>query len=122
MPLPIAGHRQRVDRIYIGAAVQRRPRGRGVLAFEIDCWNRASRSGRQDEMRVAGVESVGDAPADPVQHDILTPDRPLAGEGPVVDAQTPGELVGAAYVDRDTLCDAKCSLRPYPRYVSGVRR
>ena len=51
-------------------------------------------------MRVAGVEAVGDAPAGLVKHDVLTPDRPLAGEGPVVDAQALGKLVGAAFVDR----------------------
>lgn len=46
-------------------------------------------------MRVARLEAVGDAPASLVEHDILTSDHPLAGEGPVVDAQAVGELVGA---------------------------
>jgi hypothetical protein len=32
-------------------------------------------------MRVARVEPVGDAPAGLVEHNILRPDRPLAGEG-----------------------------------------
>lgn len=49
-------------------------------------------------MRVARVEPVGDAPAGLVEHDIFTPDRPLAAEGPVVEAQAIGELVGAALV------------------------
>jgi hypothetical protein len=31
-------------------------------------------------MRVARVEPVGDAAASPVEHDILPPDRPLAGD------------------------------------------
>jgi hypothetical protein len=51
-------------------------------------------------MRVARVEPVGDAPTGLVEHDILTPDRPFAGKGPVVEAQTLGELVGAALVER----------------------
>ena len=62
-------------------------------------------------MRVARVEPVGDAPAGLVEHDVLTPDRPLAGEGPVVEAQALGELVGAAFVERGAAGDAKCSLR-----------
>src|SRR4051794_8447408 len=52
-------------------------------------------------MRVARVEAVGDAPTGPVQRDVLTPDRPLAGEGPVIDAQVAGDLVDAARVTRD---------------------
>jgi hypothetical protein len=51
-------------------------------------------------MRITGVEPVGDAPAGLVEHDTLTPDRPPAGERPVVEAQTLGELVGAAFVER----------------------
>ena len=51
-------------------------------------------------MRVARVEPVGDAPAGLVEHDVLAPDRPLAGEGPVVEAQALGKLVGAAFVER----------------------
>ena len=51
-------------------------------------------------MRVARVEPEGDAPAGLVEHDVLRPDRPLAGEGPVVEAQALGELVGAAFVER----------------------
>ena len=54
-------------------------------------------------MRVAGVEAVGDAPAGLVEHDIPTSDRPLAGEGPMADAQTLGELVGAAFVERGAI-------------------
>ena len=52
-------------------------------------------------MRVARVEPVGDAPAGLVEHDILMPDRPLAGEGPVAEAQPLGELVGPSFVGRD---------------------
>src|SRR5215218_6284035 len=50
-------------------------------------------------MRVARVEPVGDAPAGLVEHDILAPDRPLAGEGPLVEPQALGELVGPAFVE-----------------------
>ena len=37
-------------------------------------------------------------PPAPVEHDILAPDRPGAGEGPVVGTQALGELVGADLV------------------------
>lgn len=50
-------------------------------------------------MRVARVETEGDAPAGLLGHDMLTPDRPLAGEGPGVEAQALGELVGVAFVE-----------------------
>ena len=42
----------------------------------------------------------GNAPAHPVEHDILTLYRPLTGEGPVVDLKVLGELVGAVFVER----------------------
>jgi hypothetical protein len=75
-------------------------RGAGSLAFEEHAeGNRRSRSGRQHQMRVAGAEPVGDGSAGLVEHDTLTPDRPLAGEGPVVEVQVLGELVGAAFVE-----------------------
>src|SRR5213080_606140 len=48
-------------------------------------------------MRVARVEAVGDAPVGLVKYDLLAPDRPLTGEGPVVDAQAIGKLVAAGY-------------------------
>ena len=51
-------------------------------------------------MGVARVEAEGDAPAGLVEHDVLAPDRPLAVEGPVVEGQALGELVGAAFVER----------------------
>jgi hypothetical protein len=35
-----------------------------------------------------------------VEHDVLASDRPLAVEGPVVEAQALGKLVGAAFVER----------------------
>src|SRR6185312_9783602 len=54
---------------------------------------------REHEMRVAGVEAVRDATAGPVEYDALTPDRPLAGEGPVVEAQPLEKGVGAAVVE-----------------------
>src|SRR5262249_8905063 len=41
--------------------------------------NRLSCCGGQHEMRVARVEPIGDAPARPLEHNTLTPDRPLAG-------------------------------------------
>jgi hypothetical protein len=50
-------------------------------------------------MRVARVEPVGDAPKGPVEHDVLTADRPLAGESPVVQGQAFRELVGAAFAE-----------------------
>ena len=51
-------------------------------------------------MGVAGVEAVGDAPAGLVERDMLTPDRPLAGECPVVGGQAIGEVVGTGFVER----------------------
>src|SRR2546421_2606825 len=51
-------------------------------------------------MRVARLEPVGDAPAGLLDHDVLTPDRPLAGEGPVVEGQALRLFVGAAFVER----------------------
>ena len=54
-------------------------------------------------MRVARVEAIGDAPAGLLEHDILTTNRPLAGERPVVQAQPLGELVGAAFLERGAL-------------------
>jgi hypothetical protein len=50
-------------------------------------------------MRIARVEPVGNARAGLVEHGILTPDRPLAGEGPAVEAQVLGEPGGAAFVE-----------------------
>ena len=64
-------------------------------------------------MRVARVEPEGDAAAGLVKHDVLAPDRPVAGERPVVDAQPLGELVGVGFVERATpSAEAKRSLRP----------
>ena len=51
-------------------------------------------------MRVARVEAEGDTPAGLVERDILPPDRPLAGQSPVVEAQALGELVGACSAGR----------------------
>ena len=63
-------------------------------------------------MRVARVEAEGDAPAGLVEHDVLGPDRPLAGERPVVEAQALGELVGAAFVERGAAAETRtASLR-----------
>ena len=50
-------------------------------------------------MSVARVEPVGDAPAGLVEHDVLRPDRPLAGEGPLVEAKPLGSCVAAAFVE-----------------------
>ncbi|HEX2311664.1 MAG TPA: hypothetical protein VHH91_13225 [Vicinamibacterales bacterium] len=46
--------------------------------------NRLWRFARQHEVGVARVEAVGDAAAGAVEDDVLGPNRPLAGEGPVV--------------------------------------
>jgi hypothetical protein len=47
-------------------------------------------------MRVARVEPVGDAPAGLVERDILKPYRPLAGQGPLVEAQTFEQLINGS--------------------------
>jgi len=62
--------------------------------------NRLGRSVRQHEMGVVGAEPVSDAPAGLVERDVLTPDRPFAGEGPVVELQWLGDLVGVSLVER----------------------
>src|SRR3954467_180936 len=54
-------------------------------------------------MSVACVEAEGDGPAGLVEGDVLGPDRPLAGERPVVEAQALREGVGATVVHRWTL-------------------
>ena len=61
------------------------------------------RTPREHEMRVARVEAVGDAPTRLVEQNAFGPDRPVATEGPVVDAQTVGELVGTAFVERHSV-------------------
>src|SRR5215211_4806273 len=44
-----------------------------------------------DQVQVAGVEAVGDAPVGLVEHDRLPPDRPVTREGPVVEPQPLGD-------------------------------
>jgi hypothetical protein len=51
-------------------------------------------------MRVSRFEAERDTPAGPLEHDVLRPGRPLAGEGPVVQAQALGRLPGAALAAR----------------------
>jgi len=66
-------------------------RGAGRLAVDEDPKRyRPSRSRREHEVRVAGVVAVGDAAAGLVEHGLLAPDRPLAGQGPVVETQLSG--------------------------------
>lgn len=55
--------------------------------------NRLSRTGCQHHVRVTRVEPEGDAPASQRKYDVLAPDNPLAGESPVVQGQSPGNLV-----------------------------
>src|SRR3954462_5332339 len=62
--------------------------------------NRVSGSSGQHEMGVARGEPVRDAPAGLFEHDTLRLERPCAGEGPMVQRQPPGELVGAVTVER----------------------
>jgi hypothetical protein len=51
-------------------------------------------------VRVARVEPVGDGAAGLLEGDMLTPDRPLAGERPVARAQMLGRGIGAFSVER----------------------
>jgi hypothetical protein len=51
-------------------------------------------------VRVVRVEAIGDAPAGLIKLDVLSPDRPLAGQRPVVEGQALGQVVGAAFVER----------------------
>jgi hypothetical protein len=52
-----------------------------------------------EQFQAAGAEPVGDGSAGLVEHDTLTPDRPLSGQGPVVEVQVLGELISAALVE-----------------------
>ena len=65
-------------------------RDRSLAVEEHAEGDRLSRFARQHEVGVARVEPAGDAAAGPVERDLLTPDRPLAGERPVVEAQALG--------------------------------
>src|SRR5918992_4463412 len=51
-------------------------------------------------MRVPRVEAVGDPSAALVEHDVLTPVRPLAGQRPVVQAQALRPRIGAVLAAR----------------------
>ena len=53
-------------------------------------------------MCVACVEPVGDALAGLSERDVLGPDRPFAGKGPVVGAQSLGQLLGVGFVEHRT--------------------
>src|ERR671916_2907875 len=55
-------------------------------------------SSREHEVRVARVEPEGDAPVRLVENDVLGPDRPLAGEGPMAEAQALRERVQATAI------------------------
>lgn len=63
-------------------------------------------------MSVARVEPEGDASTGLLEHYILTPDRPRAGEGPVVGAQALRKLERAGCVGSAPSGDAKRSPRP----------
>src|SRR4051794_26156656 len=52
--------------------------------------DRLSRRVIEHEVRVASVEAVGDAPAGLFEDGVLAPDRPLAGQRPVVELQAFG--------------------------------
>ena len=54
--------------------------------------DRLRRSSREHEVGVTRVEPEGDAPAGLVENDVLGPDRPLAGKGPMAEAQAPGTV------------------------------
>ena len=84
--------------VFVDVDAVRRAGGLAVEEHAEGGW--LSRCAKQHEMRVAGVEPVGDAPAGLVEPDTLAPDRPLAGQGPVVEPQPIGELVRAALVER----------------------
>jgi hypothetical protein len=69
------------------------------LAVEEDAeGNRLVRPRGQHEVRVPGVEPVGDASGGLIECDMLAADRPLAGEGPLVEAKEVGELEEARLV------------------------
>src|SRR5687768_17149040 len=74
-------------------------RGPGSLAVEgYAKRNRLRCSSREHEVRVARVEPEGDAPAGVVENHGLGPDRPLAGKGPMAEAQALRERVDATAI------------------------
>src|SRR3954454_24401656 len=70
-------------------------------------------------MSVASLEAEGNGPAGPFEGDVLGPDRPLAGQGPVVEAEALLEGVGATVVQRWTLW--RCKLAAAPVAEIGLR-
>src|SRR5918998_3081890 len=57
-------------------------------------------SSRKHEVGVTRVEAEGDAPAGLVENDGLGPDRPLAGKGPMAEAQALPDRVQAIAIQR----------------------
>src|SRR5215207_8226742 len=57
-------------------------------------------SSREHEVGVTRVEPKGDAPAGLVETDVLGPDRPLAGKGPMAEAQAHRDRVEAIAIQR----------------------
>ena len=53
----------------------------------------------QHEMYVTCLEPVRDAATGPIERDLLTADRPLAGEGPPPEVELLGQLVEAGLVE-----------------------
>ena len=65
-----------------------------------------------DEVEVAGVEPVEDPPLGLVEHDGLSPYRPVAGQGPLVEGQPRGDGIAVRGVqDRTVGGEAKFSVR-----------
>src|SRR5271166_2145363 len=54
-------------------------------------------------MRVAGMEPKADNSAGLLEDNVLAPDGPLAGQGPLVEAQALRKFVGMALVEDPTI-------------------
>src|SRR6185369_3775301 len=81
--------------------------------------NRLVRPGREHEVRVARVEAEGDAAVRLLEHDALALDRPVAGEGPLVEAEALGERVAAGLVEGAAV--PRCEALAAPVAEIGLR-
>src|SRR5262249_17049860 len=91
--------------------------------------DRPNRPRGEHQMRVARVKAVRDAAAGPVQHYLLLPNGPFAGQCPMVEPQPFRELVGAAVERRGEtrttpvteICLGRTQMVPVGRGLDAAR-
>jgi hypothetical protein len=71
--------------------------GRLAVQENLEAHGGTGRLRSHDQVKVAGVEAVGDLSAGSVRCGGLFSDRPVRGQGPVVQAQLRGSLVDVRY-------------------------